>query len=201
MAKRNGTPNYALREASARGDKFYQPDFLCSRGHMTKRLVSSGACYACHSINTKDYAKKTRRGPDGDAFRTKKNASLRKWKSKPENIERVREYARRDQAKHRKKHPINGRIDASNLRARRQGIEGKITIREISELLVKQENRCAGCAEDLQPNWNIDHIMPLRLKGVNKIENVQILCDPCNKSKGSLHPAHWALLKAGLQIT
>lgn len=200
MAKRCGTPNYALREARARGDTFYQPDFLCNNGHMTKRLTSSGACYECHHAYTMANAKKVRRGPNGDAYRLKKNASLRKWKSKPENIERVREYARRDQAKHRRKHPINARIDTANRRAKKLGIEGKINIQEIANMLMKQDNKCAGCIEDLQPNWNIDHIMPMRLKGLNKIENIQILCDPCNKSKGPLHPAHWALLKAGLQI-
>lgn len=201
MAKRNGTPNYALREARARGDKFYQPNFLCNNGHMTKRLTSSGACYECSKQNTSRNNKKMRAGPNGDAFREKKNAELRAWKNRPENIERVRAYARRDQAKHRRKHPINARIDTTNTRAKKLGIEGKITLQEITAMLAEQDNKCAGCVEDLLPNWNIDHVMPMRLKGLNKIENIQILCDTCNKSKGSLHPAHWALLKAGLQIT
>lgn len=201
MAKRNGTPNPALREARANGDTYYQPDFLCNRGHMTKRLVSSGACYECHKQNGIKFVKKIRASTDGEAFRIKKNAELREWKNRPENIERVRAYGRRDQAKHRRKHPINARIDTTNTRAKKLGIEGKITLKEITAMLAEQDNKCAGCVEDLLPNWNIDHVMPMRLKGLNKIENIQILCDTCNKSKGSLHPAHWALLKAGLQIT
>lgn len=197
MAKRNGTPNYALREARARGDKFYIPDFLCNNGHMTKRLTSSGACYECHRVICNNNNKKMRRGPNGDAFRAKKNAELREWKKRPENIDRVREYARRDQAKFRRKNPVNARVDAANQRARKQNIEGRITINEIAEMLVKQDHKCAACADLFLENWDIDHIMPFRLRGPNKIENVQILCRPCNRSKGYMNPSDWARLRDG----
>lgn len=201
MAKRCGTPNYALREARARGDKFYIPDFLCNNGHMTKRLTSSGACYECSKANTSRNNKKMRQGPDGDIFRAKNNAVLRAWKNKPENIDRVREYARRDQAKHRKKHPINGRVDLANLRAKRLGIDGRVCVEEIEIILMNQSNKCASCADGLLPNWNLDHIMPLRLRGLNKMENIQILCHPCNKAKGYMHPQDWDRLKHILRPT
>lgn len=197
MARRNGTPNPALRQARANGDKFYQPDFLCNNGHMTKRFTGSGACYECCKAHGVAFVKKVRVGPDGDAYRLKKNAELREWKRRPENLERIREYQRKEQARHRKKHPINGRVDMSNRRAKKLGIEGRITVQEIKDLLEKQDNKCASCDEALKPNWNIDHRMPLRLRGLNKIENIQILCRFCNRSKGSIHPDHWDIIRRG----
>lgn len=44
---------------------------------------------------------------------------------------------------------------------------------------------------------HIDHVMPLRLGGSNYIENIQLLCRPCNLSKGSKHPAVWLAAMLG----
>ena len=197
MAKRNGTPNYALREARARGDKFYQPDFLCNNGHMTKRLTSSGACYECCKATAKINIKKIRTGPDGDAFRAKKREERARWKKNPGVAEKLREYSRKEMAKHRKKHPINARVDAANARAKKQGIEGRITVQEISEMLLAQDHKCAACAILFLENWDIDHIMPFRLRGLNNIGNIRILCRRCNRNKGYMHPSDWDRLRAG----
>jgi hypothetical protein len=202
MGKKFNNANLALREARAKGEKYYMPNFACPQGHTSKRVTSSTACYECSKNRTIEARKKLRYGPNAEEFRAKCKAERHRWIKK--GGERVREMLRaagRDgSGNYRKKNPINARVDTSNRRAKRLGIEGRITVQEISDLLMKQDNKCASCMESLQPNWNIDHIMPMRLKGLNKIENIQILCDPCNKSKGPLHPAHWALLKAGLQI-
>jgi len=197
MAKRNGTPNYALREARARGDKFYIPDFFCNNGHMTKRLTGSGACYECHHASSEANRKKQRNGPDGDAFRAKKREELARWQARPENAERIEGYRKRDLEKfgNRKKYPENGRADAARIRAKRLGCEGSYTGQELRDLFVKQDGKCAECKVPLTNKYEADHIMPLRIGGTNYIENIQILCRRCNRSKSCLNPTDWAFVK------
>ena len=54
---------------------------------------------------------------------------------------------------------------------------------EYSAVNVQQGVSCARCgsADDLQ----VDHIKPVSLGGTNDMHNLQILCGPCNKSKGN----------------
>lgn len=58
---------------------------------------------------------------------------------------------------------------------------------EVEEILVKQNNKCNGCAVPITiyPN-SIDHVIPKCLGGMTKKENLQILCLPCNKAKGQM---------------
>jgi|SRR6478609_1463279 len=48
---------------------------------------------------------------------------------------------------------------------------------------------CAACGSTEYPE--IDHIMPIALGGTSEDSNLQILCRPCNRSKGSKHPDDW----------
>ena len=50
----------------------------------------------------------------------------------------------------------------------------------------KQEGRCAGCnrAVDIR-DLTFDHIKPLSTGGEDSESNLQLLCTPCNSSKGS----------------
>ena len=54
-------------------------------------------------------------------------------------------------------------------------------------ILNDPEAACASCSttEDLQ----IDHILPWSRGGTNDPANLQILCGPCNRSKGARVPA------------
>lgn len=197
MAVRFGTPNYALREARARGDKFYQPDFLCNNGHMTKRLTGSGACYECHHASSESNRKKQRKGPDGDAFRAKKAAELLRWQQRPENAERIKEYRRRDFEKNgkRRKDKDNARADTARIRAKRLGCEGSYSGQKLRDLMKSQNGRCAECPAILTDKYEADHKIPLRLGGTNYISNIQLLCRRCNRSKSCLNPADWEWVK------
>lgn len=193
----SGKPNHALREARARGDKFYQPDFFCNNGHMTKRLTGSGACYECHHASSESNRKKYRNGPDGDAFRAKKRAELLRWQQRPENSEKIVGYRQRDFEKfgNRKKYPENARADTARIRAKKLGCEGSYTGDQLRELFIKQDGKCAECAVPLTEKWEADHIIPLRIGGTNYIENIQILCRKCNRSKSCLNPSDWEFVK------
>lgn len=200
MAKRNGTPNLALREARARGDKFYQPDFLCNNGHMTKRLTSSGACYECHCTTREVNRKKYRE--NNPEFCIKKNTERAEWAARPENAERLMEYRRKDREKFgiRKKDPEACRADYARIRAKKLGCDGSYTARELKDLIKIQGFQCAECGCGLDKKYEADHKIPLRIGGTNYIWNIQLLCRKCNRAKSCLNPADWEWVKQRTKV-
>ena len=46
-----------------------------------------------------------------------------------------------------------------------------------------QKNVCVNCGTT--SNLTMDHIKPLRMGGTNNLDNFQILCMECNRSKGA----------------
>ena len=54
-------------------------------------------------------------------------------------------------------------------------------------LFLKRKGTCASCSQKIDAGkaWDIDHILPLALGGINDFENLQILCKPCHQSKTS----------------
>lgn len=57
-----------------------------------------------------------------------------------------------------------------------------------------QRMKCANCSACLKPGYHLDHVVPISKGGAHEIGNVQLLCPPCNRRKGSLMPAEWAQL-------
>ena len=50
----------------------------------------------------------------------------------------------------------------------------------------KQKGKCGGCKRKLPADlYEIDHIHPVSKGGGNELANLQLLCGPCNRSKGS----------------
>ena len=73
------------------------------------------------------------------------------------------------------------RAQAMNHRAKKYGVRGKVSPKELKELF-ETKKRCAICGstDDLV----FDHIVPIYKKGDNTLENLQILCAKCNMEKG-----------------
>jgi len=111
----------------------------------------------------------------------------KRWAEK--NAERFREI-RREWVKN---NPEKAKELAHNRRSRMKNAEGSFSASDITRIFSSQEGRCAGCKSPIDgSNYHVDHIMPLALGGSNWPSNIQILCPPCNLSKGAKHPDEWA---------
>jgi len=66
-------------------------------------------------------------------------------------------------------------------RARKHS-SGRVSSAEIQALLDFYDNKCLCCGKE-NTKLAIDHIVPLKLGGVNSIENLQPLCKSCNSKK------------------
>lgn len=64
---------------------------------------------------------------------------------------------------------------------------GVIAIVDVDRLMASPA--CASCGSTEKPE--IDHILPIALGGTSEPGNLQILCAPCNRSKGAKHPSDW----------
>lgn len=76
----------------------------------------------------------------------------------------------------------------------RAQIKGSHTEADLVEILAKQNNRCVYCDADFREvAKQKDHIIPIvprpgYRRGTNDKSNIQFLCKPCNKRKGSKDP-------------
>lgn len=62
-----------------------------------------------------------------------------------------------------------------------------------AELFKAQNGRCAYCRAPLSKVVvHVDHIMPLSRGGPNQRANLQLTCEPCNRSKSAHHPVEFA---------
>lgn len=126
-----------------------------------------------------------------------------KWQAA--NLIKRRESSRKWQAAHpAKKRAAKRRWFADNpakmkeIRARRAaakwGAEGTFTSDQLTEMLSKQDGRCPYCFKGLD-KWSPDHMLPMSRGGSNWIENIQIICSPCNDDKNNLtHGEYLAVL-------
>lgn len=99
--------------------------------------------------------------------------------------ERMAEYKRADPQRFKE----YSKLGSQTRRAREKNAVGKLSAGLFSRLMVLQKGLCACCRDDLNAATpHLDHIIPLAAGGTNQDENIQLLCKPCNLSKGKKDP-------------
>jgi 5-methylcytosine-specific restriction endonuclease McrA len=180
--------------AKAMGLLHYHNGKPCPAGHFSERFVSTGTCRACIRIKTKEWqaieenkrwnrryasewaqAHPQQCARNKRAWSVKNAASLRVWR-----------------AKYAKGRVIERRLAEARRRVRKHKANGTHNSRQIRELLIKQKHKCPYCKSSLKNGYHIDHIYPLVLGGSNAIDNIQLLCPPCNLRKSIKSPERFA---------
>lgn len=187
-------------EAASSGGRFYYTGVACSKGHFSPRYTSTKQCKECLDVWTDEW----RSNNPGRAQETseewrKRNSDhvlslARKRYAETEAGEKSRERARR----WREENPDAVRLQTRKRRARKKGNGGEHSTADVLDLLTKQRSKCAECGKSIKDGYEVDHIMPLSKGGTDNRSNLQLLCKPCNQSKGAKHPIDWAKQKGRL---
>lgn len=193
--------------AKVAGSLRYFTGIPCHRGHISERLVSNCCCVECKADNEAAWREKNTehvrakgREYDNKPSRKHRNkydpAYQADWyeKNKEKQLRKSRERHAANPEKHRLKnrlryraYPEASREKARNDYARRKKAKGRHTKEEVAELFIRQDGRCANelCSACIKEKYHEDHIVALSLGGSNYIQNIQLLCPPCNLSKGA----------------
>ena len=91
-------------------------------------------------------------------------------------------------------HPEIYRAAKHNRRAMVASCGGTYRPSDLEKLNDLQGGRCAACGLKFKIGspYVVDHVIPIALKGRNVIDNLQLLCRPCNRAKWHMHPDKWA---------
>lgn len=167
----------ARHSALARGNGVFFISIPCRNGHVGPWNAKSNYCVACIAYANKKWLAKNR-----ERETEKKRQYHLEHKDEQREANRLWSAANRD-----KESAIQ-----RNRRARSLAAPGYHTAQDIAEIRKMQRGKCAYCRIPVKGAGHVDHIIPLALDGGNGRDNLQILCRPCNSSKGAKHPVVFA---------
>lgn len=168
-------------EARAVGLDRYCTGDLCKHGHLCERRTSDAHCIECRRVRVK----KSRRTVAGKLRKARQESRHRATAHGKLVLQKAVAKWRENNVETHKSH-------GHARRARKQNAEGRYTAQDIDLLLLKQHNRCVGCRVSFNlTKHTVDHIVPLSKGGSNWSSNLQLLCGPCNDSKGAKFMCDW----------
>ena len=171
------------KNAKAGGLKRYFTGKPCKHRHVAEKLVSNYACVICH-VN------KVNAWRVVNAEKQKKTYAIWWVKNKQKKNAQSLAWSRNNEQRHknnakkwRQRRPDMRRANERNRRAREKHAEGRHTARDVAQLFADQGGLCL-CGTTLF-KYHVDHKTPLSRGGSNWSSNLQLLCGPCNNSKGN----------------
>lgn len=179
--------NKLYYEENAESLRQYAKDYRATNAEAVrlkdKQRASSPARKAARVKHYEKHGHKARERENKRYQRESDRIKLRGAKYRAENPDKVREQRR----------PA-----CSAARARRKAVPGKFKRADVERLYQEQQGKCLACTVDLNTSFQVDHILPLIRGGTNWPNNLQLLCKPCNLSKGTKTMAEWMTWKAQL---
>lgn len=180
--QRNWRENPELRERTRdalnrryRENEQYREDLKHRMRERTKRITEAGERRTPENrAKWRAYGSRLRKNPE-------RNAARKAWKrnrylSDPAYHAQLKE---RHRALYRR-NPLPF-IRRARERHRQTKLRGSFTLQEWRALCAYYDHRCLCCGE--RKPLTIDHVIPISKGGANTIDNIQPLCDYCNKSK------------------
>lgn len=171
----------AKKKAKESGEiKFISPN-PCPSGHY-ERYTKSSICVQC----SKDKFEENRdeRIKLLEAWGLKNKDRLREaqneWRRKNPESQRATDKKRRESVDGRKKKAIYQRIRE----AKKRSSGGSFKKEDVDRMIIDQGNKCVYCRKELD-EFHIDHMTPVSRGGSSDPDNLQLLCPPCNLSKGN----------------
>lgn len=190
------------RHALAMGLPFYLTGKPCNRGHVAVRRANNGYCTECQK--TAEYLAEARVQANAwrEANLERARAADRARSSAPQRLAFQKRVYEADKAKRmkqvaewRKANPEAYRAQTQRRRAAETKANGSHTKDDIIRIFNAQGKKCAVCRVCISTKYQVDHIQPLSRGGSNDARNLQLLCGPCNGSKGPKDPIVWAQSK------
>lgn len=207
--------------AKAEGLKRYYTGRPCKAGHISERSVANGTCWECMLIGAKGRLRENPNLIRAKARaywwknRAHKLEQAKKWQTenpaycarkttewKVANPDKVRASDKRYRLKNKDKiFAANRKWIEENREKKREQFRryraqkivavGFHTIADIQAMLFSQGGKCAGCKANAVSKLEVDHIVPLSRGGSEWPDNLQLLCRPCNASKGAKTMEEW----------
>jgi len=100
---------------------------------------------------------------------------------------------------------IQGAVDNANRKAKKLGVNGRITVKEFMQILEEQSYLCYfdHCKADIKGHVTLEHLLPFSRGGTNEPANIVGACEPCNYAKAGKtveeFEAHLAFIEEVLQ--
>lgn len=80
------------------------------------------------------------------------------------------------------------RVRIHNRNAKKRASASLVSLDIVAKLMHLQKGRCIVCRSSLKHKRHLDHVVPLIAGGPHCDDNLQLLCPPCNLSKGAKDP-------------
>jgi 5-methylcytosine-specific restriction endonuclease McrA len=107
------------------------------------------------------------------------------------NREKINNMIRAWIDKNRERYQAMKNVHTRNYFAKKRKSKGMHTIEDVRKLYDEQQGRCKVCEADILEGYEVDHIQPISKGGDNTVNNLQLLCRFCNRSKGNKTMEEW----------
>ena len=153
----------------------------CSKACLFKEMIKKAHTPEANQKRAKRYKEvmegKYLRGENHPKWKGGQKATIRRAIESGVMAERIRKY--RERNKHRVREWAS---------ARKNRKTGRLPRGTVSNLLILQKNKCVVCRKNIEKNYHVDHITPLKLGGKHEPNNIQLLCPSCNVKKNAKDP-------------
>ena len=189
------------KQAIIAGETTYFTGKPCINGHVAVRFTLNGSCRVCANKKCAEWGEKNkeRRLEYYKKYRDGNRELLRARGAdyRQRNPEKIAQKQRKWNQANKEKRCVYARETAHKRRAYKANVISDLTRDQIQNIVDMQKGKCAFCKKSTK--LTVDHIVPLSKGGENSKRNIQMLCGPCNMSKGAKLPEEFAR-KRGMLI-